>query len=495
MLRHSSTPWPSLTAIDAARRRRLPDGAHVPALGLGTWQMGERHATRARARSRRSTLGLDLGMTLIDTAEMYGDGGAEEIVGDAIARPARRGLRRQQGVSAQRGREERRSPRASAACAAAHRSPRSVSAALARHAFRSPKPSTRSSGCARDGKIVRWGVSNFDVADMEELSRCPTARSCATNQVLYHLGERGIEWRAAAVDAASGACRSWRIRRSGRARCCAIASSAAIAAGAGVTPAQARARVAAARARRDRDPASRRTLAHVRANRAAADVVLDAATLAALDAAFPPPTQRHAAGGHLASDSASSPAGSRRPALRVPSSSASAAISKTLRASSSLGDAPTNGRSALGTVAARVVCVRRTPKPEPRQETHRELHALRLSGSCTRRRARARIEAAYAPLLERFQYGTTDAGQDLSGLVRMIHAAYEVLSNPEQARGLRREAGAGSRRWRTPSSRRCSTTQPSCAAPRAGRSRTARRALRAARGLIPTIPTVCGRRE
>ena len=68
-----------------------------------------------------------------------------------------------------------------------------------------------------------------------------------------------------------------------------------------------------------------------------------------------------------------------------------------------------------------------------------------------------RIEAAYAALLERFQYGMTDAGQDLSGLVRMIHAAYDVLSDPETARGLRRATVAGSRRSRRRAASRSST--------------------------------------
>src|SRR5512139_1701914 len=68
---------------DAIPRVRLPDGATVPALGQGTWRMGERGDRRAEAAALR--LGVDLGMTLIDTAEMYGDGGAEEVVAEAIA--------------------------------------------------------------------------------------------------------------------------------------------------------------------------------------------------------------------------------------------------------------------------------------------------------------------------------------------------------------------------------------------------------------------------
>ena len=83
------------------RTVQLPDGTEVPALGQGTWHMGEQ-GRAAKAEVAALKLGIELGMTLIDTAEMYGNGGAEEVVAEAIAGPARQAVHRQQGVSAQR---------------------------------------------------------------------------------------------------------------------------------------------------------------------------------------------------------------------------------------------------------------------------------------------------------------------------------------------------------------------------------------------------------
>ena len=138
-------------------------------------------------------------MTLVDTAEMYGDGGAEEVVGAGDGRAPRRGLRRQQGVSAQRRRAKARSPRASAACSGL-RTDR-LDLYLLHWRGRIPLAETVDAfeRLQRDGKILRWGVSNFDTADIEELLALPDGARCAVNQVLYHLGERGIEWSLAAM--------------------------------------------------------------------------------------------------------------------------------------------------------------------------------------------------------------------------------------------------------------------------------------------------------
>ena len=92
----------------------LPSGEAVPALGLGTYQLGE-DPRRRKAEVAALRLGLDLGMTLIDTAEMYADGGAEKVVGAGHRRPARRGVHRQQGPAEQRARGAPSSPPASAA--------------------------------------------------------------------------------------------------------------------------------------------------------------------------------------------------------------------------------------------------------------------------------------------------------------------------------------------------------------------------------------------
>ncbi len=90
----------SASRLSALPRVAFPDGASVPALGLGTWKMGE-HPKRAADEAAALSLGLDLGMTLVDTAEMYGDGGAEEVVAKAIAARRERGVCSEQGVSAQ----------------------------------------------------------------------------------------------------------------------------------------------------------------------------------------------------------------------------------------------------------------------------------------------------------------------------------------------------------------------------------------------------------
>ena len=263
----------------------LPDGAGAPALGLGTWMMGEQ---RRRAGDDAAALvqGLDLGMTLIDTAEMYGDGRAEEIVGRAIAG------RRDEVFLVSKVYPHNAGRRS--AIAACERS-------LARLAtdridlyllhWRGSIPLAETVAAferlRRDGKIVRWGVSNFDAGDLAELFALPEGRHCATNQVLYHLAERGIEWallpwmraRRVPLMAYSPLGQGALLRRR---------ELVAIAASLGATPAQ----VALAWLLRQRDlmviPKAAAP-AHVTANREACDVTLDAAALAALDAAFPPP--------------------------------------------------------------------------------------------------------------------------------------------------------------------------------------------------------------
>ena len=174
--------------------RTIPFGdGQVPTLGQGTWFMGEDPDERAR-EVRSLQLGLDLGMTLIDTAEMYGEGGAEEVVGEAIAGPARR-------AASWSARSIRRTPRARgvdrglrAQPEAAWRPTSSTSTCCTgAAASRWRKPSRRSSSCDAHGKIRRWGVSNFDTDDMEELLASRAAKRCATNQVLYNLTRRGTE--------------------------------------------------------------------------------------------------------------------------------------------------------------------------------------------------------------------------------------------------------------------------------------------------------------
>src|SRR6476661_7288059 len=159
----------------------LPSGEAVPALGQGTWGMGEQKKRRAHEVAALS-LGLDLGMTLVDTAEMYGDGGAEEVVAKAIA------TRREQVFVVSKvyphnaGRKS-----AVTACERSLRRLRidRLDLYLLHWRGRVPLGETVEAfeRLRAAGKIARWGVSNFDTADMHELFALPDGRHCATNQV------------------------------------------------------------------------------------------------------------------------------------------------------------------------------------------------------------------------------------------------------------------------------------------------------------------------
>jgi diketogulonate reductase-like aldo/keto reductase len=265
----------------------LPDGAPVPALGLGTWHMGEA-ARRSRVEIEALKLGLDLGMTLIDTAEMYGNGGAEERVGAAISgRRARvflvskvyphnagaRAMRRACEQSLERLHTDH------------------LDLYLLHWRGRVPLAETVAAfeALVRDGLIRRFGVSNFDVDDMEELWAIPGGAACAANQVLYNLSERAVEWRLLEW------CRARRVPLMayspvGQGKLLRSRKLARIAHAIGRTSAE----VALAWLLRHPDvmaiPQST-DAAHLRANRSAAGLVLSSATMAALDAAFPSPRQ------------------------------------------------------------------------------------------------------------------------------------------------------------------------------------------------------------
>jgi diketogulonate reductase-like aldo/keto reductase len=169
----------------------LPSGIQIPALGLGTWQMGE---TKARARDEIDSLrlGIDLGMTLIDTAEMYGEGGAELIVGKALED------RRDEVFLVSKVYPWNASRQGTiAACEASlHRlGTDRIDLYLLHWRGEHPLAETIAAfeALKAAGKIGAWGVSNFDTADMEELFSLPDGVKCAANQVLYNLSRRGIE--------------------------------------------------------------------------------------------------------------------------------------------------------------------------------------------------------------------------------------------------------------------------------------------------------------
>jgi diketogulonate reductase-like aldo/keto reductase len=179
-------------AASAVRTVELPSGEAVSALGQGTWHMGEDPRLReSEVASLR--LGLDLGMTLIDTAEMYADGAAEQVVAAAIA-----GRRDEAFVVSKvlPGNATRRGT--VAACERSLRRLATDRIDLYLLHWRGGVPLQETveafSDLVRTGKIRHWGVSNFDAADLAELMDVPGGSAARTDQVLYNLTRRGIEY-------------------------------------------------------------------------------------------------------------------------------------------------------------------------------------------------------------------------------------------------------------------------------------------------------------
>jgi diketogulonate reductase-like aldo/keto reductase len=170
----------------------LPSGENVPVLGQGTWFMGEdRHKFRQEVDALR--LGIKLGMTLIDTAEMYADGGAEKVVGEAIEG------RRDEVFLVSKVLPSNASRNGTvAACESSLRRLGTETIDLYllhwRGGYRLEETVAAFTELMRAGKIRNWGVSNFDTDDMEELVRIPAGEAVATNQVLYNLARRGPEF-------------------------------------------------------------------------------------------------------------------------------------------------------------------------------------------------------------------------------------------------------------------------------------------------------------
>jgi diketogulonate reductase-like aldo/keto reductase len=265
----------------------LPDGTPIPALGQGTWHMGEDRGARGR-EADALRLGLDLGMTLIDTAEMYAEGGAEEVVAEAI-----RG-RRDDAFLVSKVYPHNASRRG--AVAACERSLKRLGVEaidLYLLHWRGAVPLAETveafEALRAAGKIRHWGVSNCDVDDLEELG--PALAGCATDQVLYSLEHRGVEFdllpfcaaRRMPVMAYSPIGQGGKLLRHRALR--------EVAARHGATPAQA----ALAWTLRDPNVVSIPKASdpgHVRQNAAAREIVLAPEDLATLDAAFAPPRRK-----------------------------------------------------------------------------------------------------------------------------------------------------------------------------------------------------------
>lgn len=266
---------------------RLPSGRLIPALGLGTWRMGE---TIAQQQQEIAALrqGLELGLTLIDTAEMYGEGGAETVVAEAMAH------QRDAVFLVSKVYPHNASRRgAIAACERSLQRLKTDHLDLYLLHWRGSIPLSSTleafQALKQAGKIREYGVSNFDVADMEEASTLPGGTAIATNQVLYNLKRRGIEWnllpwcqkRQIPVMAYSPVEQGRLLQNS---------ALKAIAQHHNVTPAQ----VAIAWLLHQENVIvipKASNIDHVNENRAALDLQLSADDLQDLDNAFPPPAQ------------------------------------------------------------------------------------------------------------------------------------------------------------------------------------------------------------
>jgi diketogulonate reductase-like aldo/keto reductase len=170
----------------------LPSGTKIPTFGLGTWRMGENARTRDdEVKALRH--GIERGVTLIDTAEMYGDGEAERIVAEAV------GPRRDAMFLVSKVLPHNASKRGTiAACDRSLKRLKTDRIDLYLLHWRGGLP-LQDTVAAFDelvaaGKIGAWGVSNFDISDMGELSKMPDGDAAATNQVVYNLTRRGIEF-------------------------------------------------------------------------------------------------------------------------------------------------------------------------------------------------------------------------------------------------------------------------------------------------------------
>ena len=268
----------------------LPSGERVPAYGQGTWFMGDARATRAEEIATLR-LGLDLGATLTDTAEMYGDGRAEQLVGEAIAG------RRDEAFLVSKVLPQHATRRDTvAACEQSLKRLQTDRLDLYLLHWRGNVPFAETLealvALKKAGKIRHYGVSNLDLADMQEIAQLAGGDEIATNQLLYNLARRGIEWdllpwlreRHIPVMAYSPLEQARLLKKK---------QLAAFARNHGMTPAQAALAWLLARDDVIVIPKSGRR-ERLRENLGALDRVLTAVELAELDRQFPPPHGPHA---------------------------------------------------------------------------------------------------------------------------------------------------------------------------------------------------------
>lgn len=273
----------------------LPNGEDWPALGLGTWRMGEQ-AVRRAAEVRALRLAFDLGYRVIDTAEMYGEGGAEEVVGQAVAEALRAG-----GVAREQlhivSKVYPHNASAEGVVAACERSLRRLGLDrldLYLLHWRGGVPLAETvrgfETLVRRGWVRHWGVSNFDVDDLLELRAVPGGAAGAANQVYYSLSERGPEHALLPAQRAH----QMPLMAYSPVDQGALAdhpSLRGVAERHAATPAQVALAWVMSRPGVMAIPKAVHPI-HLRHNRAAADIVLTEADFAQLDRLFPPPDRK-----------------------------------------------------------------------------------------------------------------------------------------------------------------------------------------------------------
>jgi len=279
------------------RTLQLPTGGEMPVLGLGTWRMGEDAKRRAdEVKAVREAIAL--GYRLIDTAEMYGEGGAETVIGQAIGEALRANdVRRDELFIVSKVYPHNASRRGTRdACERSLKRLGLDALDLYLLHWRGSHPLRETVAAMHslvaDGRIAHWGVSNFDVDDMEELEEATGAEGpgCAANQVYLSLGERGPEFsllpwqreRGIPLMAYSPIDQGALAEDDGLAE---------LAARLGATAAQLALAAVIARPGVVAIPKAVRS-AHLKENLAAAELKLDAATLAELDRLHPPPRRK-----------------------------------------------------------------------------------------------------------------------------------------------------------------------------------------------------------
>jgi diketogulonate reductase-like aldo/keto reductase len=178
---------------------RLANGDQVPALGLGTWRMGEAKRTRAAEVAAIKTA-IEIGYRLIDTAEMYGDGGAEQLVGAAIQQALQAGIVAREELTIVSKVLPSNASHAGVlrACERSRKRLQLDVIDLYLLHWRGSVPLKETVAAfeqlRNEGRIRHWGVSNFDTGDMQQLWSLPAGTNCVANQVYYSASERGVEF-------------------------------------------------------------------------------------------------------------------------------------------------------------------------------------------------------------------------------------------------------------------------------------------------------------